>query len=64
MHHMKYGFNPISLKLLCYKSKREEIILDDKVKVDIRWEEDPCEQVLNNPIVWCQTTYLDEKYHP
>lgn len=33
--------NLISLKLFIYKPKMGDIILDDKVKVDVPWKEDP-----------------------
>lgn len=44
--------NLISLKLFSYKPKMGDIILDDKVKVDVPWKDDPCEKVVHKTKSW------------
>ena len=42
---------------------REDTIPYDDFEVDVPWEEDPCEEVVNNINFWLQEAYLDRKFH-
>lgn len=47
-HMKKYDLYPISLKLFSYKPKRNDVILNDKIKVDGPWKKDLSEEVVDN----------------
>lgn len=58
----KYAFYPIGLKLFDYNPKRDNIFLDDKVKFDFPWKEDPCEEEVDNTNFRFQKACLDRKF--
>lgn len=64
VYHLKeYVFYPISLKLFGYKPKKVDVILDDKVRVDSHWKEDPSEEVVDNTNSLFQKAHLDRKFY-